>query len=332
MRLPINQKLVLYAPRKALSNALILFAIVITQRRALTVTAKPKILFSRSALWISCGLALGNLHASDQSTLSFRATRCLSRSEAANAVNDIILPHNQYGNRISLGRQALGWKENTILMGNDPLLSETYGEFPMDGLDTLLDEVDDLLRERQTTSSNRFTVVDLGSGCGRLAIYMALSRTSWNVHGIEISPIFNGEATLAMDRALEEHFFESVDSIQDGSVLSRDTSTLCLHLGDAAEFTNVLGDADLIFCYSTAFNGSGFSEQAGAMILGAPWNDLLSQSCPMHALCITTDKALDPGYCWLILKRINVPNREVWESTAYIQGRDCGSRRDDTRS
>jgi hypothetical protein len=319
MHRPSNQKTVQYALKKAaVSTILLLVQFLIIHPR--TLTAKPNIPFSRAVLR---SLALGDVHAAgDQSTLSFRATKCLSRSAAANAINDIILPHDQYGNRISLGRQALGLKENAILLGNDPVLSETYGEFPMDGLDTLLDEAYDLLRERQTT--NRFTVVDLGSGCGRLATYMALSRPCWNVHGIEISPIFHAEAKRGMDRAREENLFQRVESIQDGSQLS-DTSTLCLHLGDAAEFTRELSAADLIFCYSTAFHGSGFSEQAGAMILGAPWNDLLSKSCSMHAICITTDKALDPAYGWKILNRINVPNREVWESTAYIQGRDAHS-------
>ena len=256
------------------------------------------------------------------------AKSCLSRTEAAQILDAHILPTAQKGARLRLG----GYQAGVAVAGNDPALFETYGEFPLSSLDILLDRAEELLATattKTTDNKSRKTVVDLGAGCGRLALYMALSRTSWDVHGIEIASVFHQEAVNAVERAVAQGCLlhcshpsgDDAPSVIDSDDDSQSTanSRLSLHLGAAGEFPKLLQSADLIFCYSTAFESSGFSEQATAMILGREWNELLTSTCQSSSLCITTEKALDPVFGWRILDRIDVPNPEVFESTGYIQ-------------
>lgn len=253
-----------------------------------------------------------------------QTTTILSRSEAKNVLNNYVLPESQYGSRIALGTKAQNLNdERGVLTSNDPVLFETYGEFPLESLDVLLDRAETFL----PTNDER-TVVDLGSGCGRLALYMALSRRPlWNVHGIEISPTFHREATEAVDRGAEGGWLEVLRRSKESSGLlslpetptDGDSNLLSLHLGPAAEYARLLQKSDIIFCYSTAFESSGFSEQVSALLLGHGWNELLTKNCHENAICITTDKALNPAYGWSIVDRIDVSNPEVFESTGYIQ-------------
>jgi Putative methyltransferase len=268
------------------------------------------------------GVAHLLLALSDHEVLRSRSASCLSRAEAANVLNQNILPSTEKGARIQLGGQRL--HRGVAVAGNDPVLYETYGEFPLGSLDILLDRAEELVVACGESSTTK-TVVDLGSGCGRLALYMALSRPSWDVHGIEISPIFHQEAVKAVERAVAQGFVVHSDPSGDadkspvGSETTLSNSRLSLHLGPAGDFPDLLQSADLIFCYSTAFESSGFSEQSSAMILGREWNELLTTNCRSSSLTITTDKGLDPVFGWRILDRIDVPNPEVFESTGYIQ-------------
>ena len=192
-------------------------------------------------------------------------------------------------------------------------------------MDILLDRAQDFLPNKSAANEQQQqqrAVVDLGSGCGRLALYMALSRPAWNVHGIEISPTFHQEAAQSVSRGVAGGWLELVREPNDLLSLPEteiDSSLLSLHLGPAAEYANLLRQADVIFCYSTAFEACGFSQSSAALILGPEWNELLTTNCHEQAICITTDKALDPTTGWTILDRIDVPNREVVESTGYIQ-------------
>lgn len=255
-------------------------------------------------------------------------------------MDEHILPVSEKGRRIQLGNHQL--RDGEAVHGQDPILFETYGEFPLPSLDVLLDragellllqerEHDQQLRSGEPSSphgSRRRTIVDVGSGCGRLALYMALSRPNWNVYGIEISPVFHQEAMEAVHRAAEQgclQMSKDDDGISNETdySFSKTTAThsrLVLHCGPAQEYTSILQKADLIFCYSTAFESAGFSEEADALLLGDDWNVLFADT-GTECLCITTDKALSPNYGWKILDRIDVPNPEVFESTGYIQQR-----------
>jgi hypothetical protein len=229
------------------------------------------------------------------------------RNNAATNLQEHILPAGEYARRTRLGRQAQGVVDDDhVIPGQDERLFQTYGEFPLDSLDTLLDRA--LQHQQEDIDENRpLTVVDLGSGCGRLILYMALTRPTWNVHGIELSSILYREAVEARERAIAGGWLQM-------------TSSLEFHCGAASQFPDLLRQADLIFCYSTAFESSGFSPQTGTMVLGPEWNELLAVN--RKGIIITTDKSLDSR--WRILERLDVPNPEVFESTGFIhcfQGR-----------
>lgn len=249
-------------------------------------------------------------------TYGCRAKTCFSRNDAALFIDNLLLPVTEKGHRIGLGSKADQLRDVKVLDSKDPVLFESYGEFPIDSLDILLDRSESLL----LPGKKRTTVVDVGSGCGRLALYMALSRHSWDVHGIEISPIYHNEAIQAATRAVQqgslEHIYPTTDRSIEESVL--DNSTLSLHCGPAQTLTDLLNCADLIFCYSTAFESAGFSEQVMTMLLGHDWTKVFSNT-KSESLCITTDKALDPCCGWVIVDRVDVPNPEVFGSTGYIQ-------------
>jgi hypothetical protein len=125
-------------------------------------------------------------------SISVAVKSCMSRTEATQMLNTFVLPTTDKGTRIQL---SSSWNRNSQLStmvetknnthpvpmaGNDPILYDTYGEFPLHSLDILLDRVEEL-RSSSIDSQllqgppRRTKVVDLGSGCGRLALYMALT-------------------------------------------------------------------------------------------------------------------------------------------------------------
>jgi hypothetical protein len=325
---------------------------------------------------------------------------CRSRSEAAHLMDNILLRSDDKGQRLQLtstlstttthngdesASASAAVAAGMAVAGNDSRLFDTYGEFPLTSLNLLLDRALELWTTIMTTVSTvsedaasqspaaatqqRCTFIDLGSGCGRLALYLALSRSSslgdngggggggypntvWNVHGIEQSTALHQEALRAADLAadlghLEKHvsagsrcdatatIFDMDTNAETNPTVSyilnknklwdtHDETCLELHLGSAADYIFLLQQADIIFCYSTAFASSGFSPDASALILSREWNNWLVAAASQRSsssrpcLVITTDKALDPRFGWKILDRITVPNPEVWESTGYI--------------
>jgi len=239
----------------------------------------------------------------------------LSREEASKLLDDSLLPKAEYGNRHTLSRDAQGVPEGRLILGSDPVLALTYGEFPHASLDELLDFA---CRHLPSKNEKYLNVVDLGSGYGRLCLYMALTRRNWRVTGIEISDILHREATATMQKCEKEgwlvpHGEATLQQYDDRS------SALSLLQGPAEAHRDVLCQADLIFAYSTAFDASGFSEVTGTMILSEEWNQLLSATCQEGCVVVTTDRALDPFFCWKRLGRLDVDNPEVGGSVGYIQ-------------
>jgi len=246
-------------------------------------------------------------------------TGSLSRTEAATLMDEFVLPAAEKGRRIALGAHQL--VDGVAVDGKDPVLFETYGEFPLPSLDSLLDRAEELFGAEQSYSATaRRKIVDIGSGCGRLALYMSLSRPTWDVYGIEISPVFHAEAVLAVKRAIEQGLLKNVEDDTTTCSNPDNNGRLVLHCGPAQNFSDILQEADLIFCYSTAFESAGFSEESAALLLGHDWTSLMADT-RSSSLCITTDKALNPAYGWRILDRLDVPNPEVFESTGFIQKR-----------
>lgn len=251
----------------------------------------------------------------EKMTASASIPRVLSRADGQELMDNVILPSNAYGNRIEVGRDAQGLRAGSGVPVNpqDARMFLTYGEFPLHSLDELLD-----LALPYVANPQSISMIDVGSGCGRLALYAALTRgspqQSWNVHGIEISPILHHEAVQALSRAMNGG--HAVDyQPQPGN---NSCCNLFLHAGAAQEWKQVFATGHVVFAYSTAWETNGFSEEMGAMVIGREWSGLLSESCPNGSVAITTDRALDPAYGWQLVDRLNVDNREVMGSTGYI--------------
>ena len=268
------------------------------------------------------------------------------RKEAQTLLDTQLLPKSEYDKRSGLGHDAQGLDDSSpltdgVIRADDPRLQFTYGEFPLASLDVLLDramkirnnEVASVVRS-SSNPTERITVVDVGSGCGRLCLYMALTRLTWAVHGIEISDLLHEEATQAAKRAEQYGFLRqrtdddllsslaAAAAVDDDDPQPRFGGHLSLHLGPAEKFGRLLSQADILFCYSTAWEASGFSEQAGTLILSPQWNQVLTANTIQRSpLVITTDRALDPAYGWKILEEIDVANPEVFGSRCYIQQR-----------
>eukprot|EP00980_Cylindrotheca_fusiformis_P015070 scaffold4157_cov136-Cylindrotheca_fusiformis.AAC.20 len=226
------------------------------------------------------------------------------------------MPKKLYSERVGLGRDAQGISGGTVLSPSDPRLSMTYAEFPLSSLDQLMDLGMEYMTSAEAEESDPITCVDIGSGCGRVALYLALTRGSsdagrpWSVHGIEISDLLHEEATKYLQDAVNQNLFAFSRSQQQNSV--------SLHLGAADKFRELLRQSECIFAYSTAFSAKSFSPQLGALILDPEWSDLLGRSCRNGCVAITTDRALDPAYGWELVDRLEVENPDVLGTAGYV--------------
>ena len=93
----------------------------------------------------------------------------------------------------------------------------------------------------------------------------------WNIHGIEISNLLHEQAIDYLKKAVEQNLFSFSSSDSDES------TSLSLHLGAAEEFSNIFGQVDIVFAYSTAFSAKSFSPEIGTLLLDPEWSGLLSE-------------------------------------------------------
>jgi hypothetical protein len=240
-----------------------------------------------------------------------------------------------YGDRIGLGRDAQGIEAGTALDPNDPRLSMTYAEFPLTSLDELIDLGLQHMHSSSSLSENKSKcMIDLGSGCGRIGLYLAMTRKggnpdgsttkssssnkAWDVHGIEISDVLHHEALGYCQKAVEHDLISPSSSSPTTMVSEEMNNTLSLHLGPADNFGSLLSEADCIFAYSTVFEAKVFLPELSALILGPEWSQMLGKFCKDGCMAITTDRALDPAYGWQLVDRLDVENREVFGTTGYV--------------
>ena len=252
----------------------------------------------------------------DDSTFACSIPQKLSREDGQRVMDEIILPSLEYDDRMRYGRDAQDVASSTIVAASDPRMAYTYGEFPMSSLDELVDLA---LTHSSCSGKKEVTMIDLGSGCGRLVLYSAMTRgneddTSWTIHGIEISDVLHDEGLRASLAGLDNGWFQ-LDKPAD----TADGNQFVLRRGPAEDFASLFRQADIVFAYSTVFDTAGFSEELGAIIMSRKWNELLSKSCSPGTIVITTDRCLDPNYGWKLVDRLDVDNREVMGSTGYIQ-------------
>jgi hypothetical protein len=247
-------------------------------------------------------------------TVSVSVPNRLSREEGLSVVNTCLLSLDEYWARVTTAKDAQGFAASTLILGDDPRLCFSYGEFPTHSTDALID----LALTHIPPIEGTIEMLDLGSGCGRLVCYFALTRGTleqpWSVQGLEICSALMEVASRAVIVGVKKQLFVENDGMGMGG-----QNTIALHLGAAENLTNVIAQADLIFAYCTTFKTDGFSEELGAMILDQQWSELLANLCRKGCVVITTDRVLDPRDGWQLLDRLDVDNREVMGSTGYIQ-------------
>lgn len=248
----------------------------------------------------------------------------LSRLNARKLMDERILPAKKHGERTEAGRDAQGLSREAVDV-DDPRMAFTYGEFPLISFDALVDLslpfVTRKVDENGEDSTERgLSVVDVGSGCGRLVLYAALSRPGWALHGIEISGTLHRIAVRAMDEAIKGGWMTAGELGSSEALAAASSSALSLHEGPANEFgRSVFRSADLVFAYSTIWPTRGFSPELRAMIIGSEWSTMLAEHCKEGCICVTTDRALDPADGWMLVERMDVDNPEVMGSTGFVQ-------------
>ncbi|KAL7528653.1 hypothetical protein ACHAXR_002553 [Thalassiosira sp. AJA248-18] len=219
----------------------------------------------------------------------------------------------------------------------------------------------------------RRTMVDLGSGCGRLVFYAALTRggagaasssdnqslskSSWDVHGVEIGTQLHSLAVNSLQRGVEHGWFESIN---DGTSISKESREIdgndddddsqpiiAFHNGNAllvddpyfklsnnnnrnnnsdssspsTMIQSLLSKTNILFAYSTVWETNPiqqFNPELQAMILSPKWSETLASLCPSGCVAITTDRALNPVDGWKLVDRMEVENPSVWGSVGYV--------------
>ncbi len=256
------------------------------------------------------------LVAPGQNVATAHVPTLFSREEAQVIIHDQLMPQKGYSERIGWGRDAQGLGDNNgPLNPSDPRLTMTYAEFPLESWDELIDLGLRYLPQKKI-NDERLSFVDIGSGCGRIAFYSAMTRgsidRSWNVHGIEISTLLHEKALQYMQKGVQNDIF-SLESPPDGS-----NGTISLIVGPVEDHSALLKNADVIFAYSTAFPANQFLPDLGALVLDPEWSALLSQICSVGCVAVTTDRALDPVFNWELVDRLDVKNPELFGTTGYI--------------
>jgi hypothetical protein len=295
-----------------------------------------------SSHW-SHGICHNSRNSNDiDAVIEFSCPTPLSRAHAASLIDTTFLPQQLFGERLSVsGSNVNDSQTPQIILGTDPSLQLAYGEFLLSSVDALVDAALSHRQEDNPNASNgngstsnndaiaSVNFVDLGSGAGRICLYMAMTRPSWSSCGMEVVPSLHALAQQAALMAEEYGILQSQvarqdnedspdDSTENADSIAKASSSLQLCRGAAQEYTHILEQADIIFCYSTVFDTAGFSQETGAMILSTEWMELL-QNCRPGTLVITTDRSCDPAYGWTLLQTMEVENREVMGSVGYIQ-------------
>ena len=275
-----------------------------------------------------------------QSVISNKETEAsiFLRDRATDITENHLYPQHEYTERVIAGGKAQGIDPGTIVSASDARNSLTYGEFPLKSFDILVDLATKIWSEQNDVHEEKgaHTMIDLGSGCGRLVLYAGLSRARWNIHGIEISNILHCFAEDSLKRGYQKKFFEvntvirkgdnilasqnNIDNVKESNMTatSLSKSYVKFHLGPADEQEHILKKADLIFAYSTVWETKGFSNEVGGMVLDDSWSKLLANSCSPGCVVVTTDRLLDPTYGWVLKEKVEVENDDLAGSVGYI--------------
>eukprot|EP00804_Cyclotella_cryptica_P002730 CCRYP_009641-RA/>CCRYP_009641-RA protein AED:0.22 eAED:0.22 QI:10/1/1/1/0/0/2/481/437 len=226
-------------------------------------------------------------------------------SQAQQILDAVICPSEEERDRATAGMQAFASSaeeyRGKAIKGDDPRNQYTYGEFPFDSFDVLVDRALELMEQQGDLSDGltdekgmrKNNMVDLGSGCGRLVLYAALTRNNagseqrspdadesrtWDFHGVEIGSHLHSLAVRSLKRGVENGWFSfhstNVDVVDPAAVGAR--SKIEFHNGNAllvddpyfpsakdgkhgdnvttrTSIQSVLSQATLLFAYSTVW-------------------------------------------------------------------------------
>jgi hypothetical protein len=291
----------------------------------------------------------------------------IDRSKAQQITSEILCPPREERDRNNAGMQAFDTASDqyrgNVIENNDPRTQYTYGEFPFDSFDLLVDKALELMKQRRTGEGlgtnhhgNKQVMVDLGSGCGRLVFYAALTRNSegsreekqlsdeesatWDFHGVEIGSKLHSLAVNSLERGLDNGWFTNAYCEDDSR------SKIVFHNGNALlvedpyfpsatedvesnnnnaatnkSIQSLLSHTTLLFAYSTVWEtdiAQPFNPDLQAMILSPKWSQTLASLCPNGCIAVTTDRALNPQDGWRLLDSMEVENPSVWGSVGYI--------------
>ena len=265
------------------------------------------------------------------SLLMSTTPQAISSNENVDAPSDIIdtilYPQSEFKKRMDVGKNDQ-FSDNSsegslassagAMGADDPRLSLTYHEFPLESMNELLKLA---VQEYEAKNGEKPKVlVDLGSGCGRLVLFAALAGDdekyfSWQeVNGIEIGDQLHKYALDIVQRGIDDGCLLDPSSKSDDLAYTK----ICFHRGAASDLKHILSQSDVIFCYSTVFNTEGFDVEMGTMVLAREWSMLLADACRPGTVAITTDRALNPTHGWKLQHSLNVENPSLIGSTGYI--------------
>lgn len=158
----------------------------------------------------------------------------VDRQNAQQITDTILCPPEEERDRNNAGMQAFDTATDqyrgNVIENNDPRTQFMYGEFPFDSFDLLVDRALELMDQTEKSGhpEKRKVMVDLGSGCGRLVLYAALTRcneatqqweessaeqsTIWDFHGVEIASKLHNLAVNSLQRGVVDELFGCLSS------------------------------------------------------------------------------------------------------------------------
>ena len=256
----------------------------------------------------------------------------IDRPTAQQLVNNILCPPNEERSRNNAGMEAFGPdRYSQVITNDDPRNEYTYDEFPFDSFDLLIDLAASHIVHDETTTRKK--MIDVGSGCGRLALYAGLTRSDWDVTGIEIGHQLHSLAVGSLQRGINEDLFrpiiddtasaddEAQISFYNGNVLPGIDPYFQNTQADNDTVQSILSQANLLFAYSTVWetdSAQSFNPELGAMVLSSKWSQTLASTCQNGVVAVTTDRVLNPDHGWKLLDRMDVDNPSIWGSVGYI--------------
>ena len=275
-----------------------------------------------------------SLYSSQRSTIKAIINKSYSRQEAQDMVANTLCPPNEERDRSTAGMEAYSVGQDRAITNDDPRTEYTFHQFPLDSYDILVDRALDFVQDDDNGDGECKTMVDLGSGCGRLCFYAALTRgvcenkIRWNVHGVEIGSKLHSLAANSLERGINNGWFEEHDSSTEsqasfiaflnGNALQTDDPYFKTDAQTNNNIQSLLSEANVLFCYSTVWETEDFNPDLSAMILHEKWTKSLANTCRNGCVVVTTDRALNPIHGWKLVDRLEVDNPSVWGSTGYI--------------